>query len=573
MLLEERQSLKRFMTPLTEDSNRSGSTVHPGFLVVVALAVLSVACISEPEPAAEYLVPTGDSSVVGDGSVVDGGEPVLDLPLFHQLMPAGASLSFELAEPAFLEPAGFLVPPEGTADASGQAGFQPGSVAPDLYPVDITVLSRLPDEPAISVPMPDPVLSVLPDPLPPVTVPSLPAPKIPQAAAVTPTVPVPAPAVTASKTVPSEKESTSSSVEVAEPETLPADRPSPVLPVPPSSSARSVDAAPRAIPETRVEVPRGQRFELRLRGSGWTFLGDEDGKDGVRYETRRFEDNHAVFVMNPSLTGEYLLRFQRQDPLELRTEASLVRLLVNPSPANGFQGAGPSPLSTFVVASAGSPASVAAPSNIPGMASPSAFPATETAAAVGAALGGSSVSNSLLPAGTATLPDALSAAASQAATPAAATSSSVVPAATQPAATQPVSTPSTQPATQPAGQAAGQSVSQVATQPVGQASSPPAASTLTDPVALIKLARDELSAKRVNAAMEALDRYKSLYPYVGDEVFYLYALAYEQDTPLRDIKKAYENYRRVRDEFPRSQFWRQSADKTAYLERHYPGLR
>jgi outer membrane protein assembly factor BamD (BamD/ComL family) len=90
---------------------------------------------------------------------------------------------------------------------------------------------------------------------------------------------------------------------------------------------------------------------------------------------------------------------------------------------------------------------------------------------------------------------------------------------------------------------------------------------------LIKLARDELSAKRVGSAMEALDRYKSLFPYVGDEVFYLYALAYEQDTPLRDIKKAYENYRRVRDEFPRSQFWRQSADRTIYLERHYPGLR
>jgi outer membrane protein assembly factor BamD (BamD/ComL family) len=97
--------------------------------------------------------------------------------------------------------------------------------------------------------------------------------------------------------------------------------------------------------------------------------------------------------------------------------------------------------------------------------------------------------------------------------------------------------------------------------------------TASDPAALIKLARDELSARRVNSAMEALDRYKSLYPNLSDEVFYLYALAYEQDTPFRDIKKAYENYRRVRDEFPRSQFWRQSADRVAYLERHFPGLR
>jgi outer membrane protein assembly factor BamD (BamD/ComL family) len=114
---------------------------------------------------------------------------------------------------------------------------------------------------------------------------------------------------------------------------------------------------------------------------------------------------------------------------------------------------------------------------------------------------------------------------------------------------------------------------QPATPATGQATNQPVAAALTDPAALIKLARDELSAKRVSAALETLDRYRSLYPYVGDEVFYLYALAYEQDTPLRDIKKAYENYRRVRDEFPRSQFWRQSADRVAYLERHYPGLR
>jgi hypothetical protein len=166
---------------------------------------------------------------------------------------------------------------------------------------------------------------------------------------------------TAPVTAASAKEDTGPAAGMTESESLPAPVASPVLPVPPGSSSRSVDAAPVAIPETRVEVARAQRFELRLRGSGWTFLGDEDGKDGVRYETRRFEDNHAVFVMNPSRTGEYLLRFQRQDPLELRTESSLVRLLVNPAPILGSQTTGPSPLASFVVASAGSPAPEQAP--------------------------------------------------------------------------------------------------------------------------------------------------------------------------------------------------------------------
>lgn len=95
----------------------------------------------------------------------------------------------------------------------------------------------------------------------------------------------------------------------------------------------------------------------------------------------------------------------------------------------------------------------------------------------------------------------------------------------------------------------------------------------SDPSALIKLARDELSAKRVQSSIEALDRYRSLYNNPSDELFYLYGLAYEQDTPFKDIKKAYENYRRVRDEYPRSSFWRQAAERVAYLERHFPGLR
>ncbi len=96
---------------------------------------------------------------------------------------------------------------------------------------------------------------------------------------------------------------------------------------------------------------------------------------------------------------------------------------------------------------------------------------------------------------------------------------------------------------------------------------------MTDPVALIKLARDELGAKRVQNSLEALDRYLSLYPYGTDELFYLYGLAYEQDTPFRNIKKAYENYRRVRDEYPRSARWQEAADRVSYLERHYFGLR
>ena len=558
--------MKLYMKPLIKDSP-SRSTVSRGLALVLVVVLLSLlaACVSKPAPKEEDIVSTDDASTV------DSLELAHTIPLFHQVPPIPSDFAVDLSEPEFQESFGLPPLAEGLADASSQAGFQPGVPMPNPYPMDITVLSRLPEAPAMVLPMPEPYLPMLPDPLPPVAAPVSPAPVVPQAR---PTVPAPVPSAPPVKPVPEPGPATG-----VEPEPSPASvgtQPGPgimpVLPVPPASSARSLEAAPLALPETRVEVARGQRFELRLRGSGWTFLGDEEGKDGVRYETRRFEDNHAVFVMNPSQPGEYLLRFQRQDPLELRTEASLVRLLVTPSIAAGAPATGPTRTPSFVVATLGSPAPEQAlvPARSP------EFPSAGTAAAVGSVLDGSSTDQrpALTQTGTAplSLPGApqVSQAAPQAAMP------SVSQTTAQPAA-QATDQDATQASAQAAGQTPVQSGADASVQlpSQSQAQTPvqPSVLTVSDPAALIKLARDELSVRRVNAAMEALDRYRSLYPNLSDEVYFLYALAYEQDTPFRDIKKAYENYRRVRDEFPRSQFWRQSADRTAYLERHYPGLR
>jgi outer membrane protein assembly factor BamD (BamD/ComL family) len=95
----------------------------------------------------------------------------------------------------------------------------------------------------------------------------------------------------------------------------------------------------------------------------------------------------------------------------------------------------------------------------------------------------------------------------------------------------------------------------------------------SDPAALLTLARNELDGKRIQSAIAVLDRYQSLFPHGNDEVLFLYALAYEQDTPFKNVRKAYEYYKRVRDEYPRSLRWRQAADRMAYLERHFFGLR
>lgn len=262
-----------------------------------------------------------------------------------------------------------------------------------------------------------------------------------------------------------------------------------------------------------METWKGERFELRLPGSGWTYLGDEDGKDGVRYETRKFENGEAVFALFPERAGSYLLRFQRQDPVSLGTASALVALTVKEQDA-ASSGSASSAAATGAAAVTAAPGA-AAVTAVPGAAAVTAIPG---AASTGAA----------------TTTPATGAASSVIAAPGAATTAEASPASPQAAADL---------------------------------------ASISAPEALLTYARDELGASRVRSAIDALDKYISLYPYGNDELFFLYGLAYEQDTPFRNIKRAYEYYKRVRDDYPRSKRWREAADRIAYLERHYFGLR
>ncbi|HAE20867.1 MAG TPA: hypothetical protein DCG47_00875 [Spirochaetaceae bacterium] len=283
------------------------------------------------------------------------------------------------------------------------------------------------------------------------------------------------------------------------------------LPSAPTSSTRSVDAAVAPVAEIRVDAVRGERFELRFNGSGWTYLGDEDSKDGIRYETRRFEGNEAIFALRPEKSDDYLLRFQRQDPVSGDRQTSLVRVSVREPGTRSADNAGA--------------ASAQAQTQAPLQAAAPAVPVT--------------------PATTADMASSAASAATSAGSAAAAPASSAGS----------------------AGAAAGS----------GAAGSPPQSNdallALSEPAALLAYARGELDAKRVRSSLDALDRYIELFKRGSDELFYLYGLAYEQDTPFRDIKLSYANYKRVRDEYPRSARWKTAAERVAYMERHYYGLK
>ena len=103
-------------------------------------------------------------------------------------------------------------------------------------------------------------------------------------------------------------------------------------------------------------------------------------KEGIAYDSRRFAGNSLIFVLNPTKTGDFVLRFQRQDSLRGISYEDLIGVTVTPKPA-----ASPAPGTTATpvpaVASAGatvaSGTAVATPvtAAIPGTAAGAAAPA------------------------------------------------------------------------------------------------------------------------------------------------------------------------------------------------------
>jgi outer membrane protein assembly factor BamD (BamD/ComL family) len=90
---------------------------------------------------------------------------------------------------------------------------------------------------------------------------------------------------------------------------------------------------------------------------------------------------------------------------------------------------------------------------------------------------------------------------------------------------------------------------------------------------MLLAARNELAAGRPQGAIEALDRLLARYPPGMDEAFFLYGSALEQSGPLRDIRRAYGYFRKVRDDYPMSPFWDKASERISYIERHYFEIR
>jgi hypothetical protein len=287
----------------------------------------------------------------------------------------------------------------------------------------------------------------------------------------------------------------------------------PVIPPSPASTVPLVQPSAERQPDVsrHVAIEIGSRVELPFDGTGWTYLGERDGKDGILYESRRYEGSGLVFVLSTNKTGDFLLRFQRQDQLRGTTSEELVAVTVAPK--------------SVIPSSA-----TAAPS--PGVAS----------------------------AGTPATPASAGASAAQSAQ------------ATQSKA--PLPSPSAAAFSPASGQNAASAAASGGQSPAVAAAAAAAQATMPDtPDGLLLFAKNELAGGRVASAIAALDHFLALYPAGMDEVFYLYGASLEQPGPLKDVKRAYDFYKRVCDDYPQSELWDKASERMNYINRHYFEIR
>jgi hypothetical protein len=113
---------------------------------------------------------------------------------------------------------------------------------------------------------------------------------------------------------------------------VPAGPPPPIKPLPVLTARNPpTETAPPPKTETfRVIYARpGQRVEVPFDGTGWVFLGVEAAKQGLGYNSRRIDGGNQTFVFRAEKTGDYTLKFYKQDFLRDYYINDYVRVIVS----------------------------------------------------------------------------------------------------------------------------------------------------------------------------------------------------------------------------------------------------
>jgi hypothetical protein len=93
--------------------------------------------------------------------------------------------------------------------------------------------------------------------------------------------------------------------------------------VPPNETKRQDDS-----PSRTIQAVLGENAEVPLPGSGWVYLGEADGQNGLAYRQRRASADGQTFVFRPENTGSYRLKFRKQDLIRGTETSEIVEVAV-----------------------------------------------------------------------------------------------------------------------------------------------------------------------------------------------------------------------------------------------------
>jgi hypothetical protein len=411
------------------------------------------------------------------------------------------------------------------------------------------VLADAEEEPPVEIVEPEPpVLAIVPEPEPPQAPPRAiepppPARPVPAPRPETPRVTVPPPpaAPPPPPVLPPVEEEKPSAAE--EPPVIvqePPPRIIPELPNPTPGISSRQDAILPMVFSRMVRATVGQLVEVPFRGTGWVYLGEAGAQRGIVYDSRRLEPEGQSFIFRTERTGEYALKFYRQDFIRDFIINDYVQVIVGaPSETAGTGWFNPPVDRGRVIAEPRWPSPLAEAQAIR---ADNRLTQPDVPAAIGK-------------------PEGTTADAPVSAAP---VRPSVAPPVQQP----PASPPTVPPASLPTPSAVPPASSPPALPNTSQNAAPESPVYL-DPAVYLEKAQEEFEAGRVASAISFLDQFCEHYPSGTDEVWWLYGQFYEANSPSRNILAALNSYRRLVQEYPQSSRFDDARKRIAYLQRYY----
>lgn len=330
--------------------------------------------------------------------------------------------------------------------------------------------------------------------------------------------------------------------ETAEPESLgentepvpPAPEP---VPEPPAESAEPLPQEPEAerqseaaVPSRSVLIKNSQYLDVAYPGKGWIYLGEENGKQLMRYFGRKIGEQNTLFSLRSKEEGSTVLHFYKSDPLTGTFIDDYLAVTIQGKSTDQQRAAAPDYAEI-----------------VPPRLEKEASPAPEAARKPEA--------EKNVPAAVQEPPQE-----NQAAVPQAAQKEDVLP---------------PQSGTQLSSPDAGQPSLDRVTSAGDKSGSLKKAESGQDLQAdeLLKKARAHLESRQYKEALSCLEEFFEKATSRIDEGLYLQGQVFESNSSVRNIRSALDTYETIVRRYPQSAYWTQANNRAIYLKKFYFNIR